>query len=610
MRNAIQKAAVVSALLLAARLAVAEAASPRMAFTVSMERPGAHYFHVELRCDGLTGETQDFKLPVWTPGYYMVMDYARNIFRFDARDGAGRPLRWEKTARNAWRVVTGKAETVVLRYDVYAFATSVAESSLDDGQAFISPTSVFLYAAGRLDRQATVTIVPAPGWRISTGLAPVPGRTNTFAATDFDVLYDSPILVGNQEILSFDVRGVRHEFVGRNLGTFDRTVFVADLAKMVESAVSLMGEMPYDRYVFIAIGPGGGGLEHLNSQAITFDGNGLKDPAEYRKVLRFLSHEYFHHYNVKRIRPVGFGPFDYDREPFTSLLWVSEGLTVYYEDLVLRRNGFHTEEQFLEQLRLVIAGVENSPGRGTMSATEASLDAFSGYFGRNEHQLNTAVSYYDKGCILGVLLDLAIRHESGNRMSLDDAMRALYRTYYKEKKRGFTDREFRDICESVAGAPLPQIFDVYAATPSEIDYRKYFEWAGLDIDLEPKVLPGARVGVLAKEQDGRLVVTRVEPESPASAAGLSLEDEILALDGVRANARRLDEALKARKPGDTLHVLVARRGTTRTFDVALGETTERTFRITPMKNPDPLQVAIRRDWLRGPGTPKDGVAPR
>jgi predicted metalloprotease with PDZ domain len=347
----------------------------------------------------------------------------------------------------------------------------------------------------------------------------------------------------------------------------------------------------------MAIGPGGGGLEHLNSQAITFSGDRLHDVAEYRKVMSFISHEYFHHFNVKRIRPVALGPFDYDRENYTDMLWVSEGFTVYYEDQILLRSRFYSAEEYLERLRGILSHFENDTGHRYTSVAEASLNVWSGYFGHNEHQTNTGVSFYDKGCALAALLDLAIRQETKNEKSLDDVMRTLYRTFYRERKRGFTDGEFREVCERTAGAPLPEIFDVYVRTPADIDYARYFARAGLEIDVQPTEQPGAALGAETEEREHSVVITRIEPDSPASRAGLSKDDEILALDGARANGQKMLDLLKAGKPGETVRILLARRGRTREVDVVLGARTERSFRISKMKSPDPLQAAIRTSWL-------------
>ncbi len=580
-------------------LAQSRAAAPAMSITLSMARPTTHYYHVVFRVDGLKGETQDFKMPAWTPGYYRIMDYAKNVMDFKAVDGAGRPLPWEKTAKNIWRVRSGKAASVVVSYDVYAFARFVADSYLGDDGGFITPTGVFMYVTGRLKDRVTVTVLPHPDWKqVSTGLDPIAGRPNTFTAPDFDTLYDCPILIGNQEVLTFEAAGRPHTVAAYDLGTADRAKFTGDLKKIVEAAAALMGELPYRQYTFLIIGPGGGGLEHLNSTAVTLNPASLTNPEAYKGWLSFIAHEYFHLFNVKAIRPIALGPFDYEHENYTNMLWVSEGITVYYEFILLNRAGLMTRDEVLERLGSTIANYENAPGRRYQPATASSFDTWTNFFSRGEHSANTTISYYDIGAGLGLLLDLKIREASEGRSSLDDVMRTLYGTFYKEKKRGFTDREFREACERAAGAPLGEIFDDYAATVKDWDYARYLGFAGLTIDTEPGTAPGPWFGAATQDQNGSPVVSSVEPDSPASLAGLSAQDEIVALDGARVTQRSLAGTINARKPGEKVKVLYARRGAVHEAEVTLGKKTDRSFRITPLANPTPQQKALLDGWLR------------
>ena len=542
----------------------------RIAFTVSMPRPETHTFQVEMRCEGLRDEAVELKMPAWSPGDYVILDYAKNLGRFEARDSSGRALKWEKTAKNVWRVATGGASPFTVTYNVWAMGSSIAESSLDERQAFLSPTSLFLHPAGRIGTPVTVTVTPREGWpRISTGLAPVKGRPGSFSAPDFDILYDSPILVGDQEVLSFEVNGIPHTFEGRDLGKLDRVRFTADLKAMVNAATNLMGDIPYERYAFISIGPGGGGLEHLNSQLITFDAAKMADPVEYRRTLRFIAHEYFHHFNVKRIRPIALGPFDDDRENYTRMMWVSEGFTVYYEDLLLVRNGFTTREEYLERLGQGLSAYESSPGRRFQSPADSSFDSWFGYFDRNEHLRNTTVSPYDSGLVLALLLDFRIRHETRNRRSLDDVMRTLYRTYAKEKGRGFTDDEFRRVCEGVAGVPLAEIFDRYVATTDEIDYERYLAYGGLEVADEAGP-GGGDLGADLEERNGKVVVTRVGIGSELPSRDRAQADEILAVDAVHGDVAQLRELLSGRRPGEVVKILVSRLRTVRELNVTLG----------------------------------------
>lgn len=434
--------------------------------------------------------------------------------------------------------------------------------------------------------------------KISTGLDPVEGMPDTYSAPNFDILYDCPVLIGTQEILRFDVRGIPHTIAIEDLGDFDREKFVADIKTVCEGAVRLFDHIPFEHYTFLMMESGGGGLEHLNSMAVFYNPSGWFNPRGYTRWLAFIAHEYYHLYNVKRIRPKALGPFDYDRENYTHLLWVSEGFSVYYEYIILRRAGLLTRQEFFDQVRGFIAGYENRPGRLFQSAEEASFDTWMQFFNRSENSANTTISYYDKGAALGLLLDLKIRHETENRVSLDDVMRTLYREYYQEHGRGFTDAEFRRECEKASGCPLPEIFDIYVSTVQDIDYPKYFSYAGLEIDVTPREESGVYFGASTREQNGRLTITAVEWDSPAWHGGLSARDEILEIDGLKATARSWDEILDSKKAGDTLVVSVSRRGRSQGVEILLKQKYGRSFRIQPVLEKDPLQSKILEDWLR------------
>jgi len=561
-----------------------------MAFTVTMPQPASHIFHVAFRCEGLKGEMQDFKMPLWSPGYYGIIDYARNVSNLRAEDGAGRPLAWEKVTRNTWRVVTGNAPVVLLNYDVYGAVSFAAQNFLGENRAYISPAGLFLHVAGQLQHPVTVAIQLPPDWtRIATGLDDAAGRANTFAAPDFDVLYDSPILMGNQESLSFTVDGIPHRVAIENVAaTVDRAKMLADLKRIVEAATRLIGEVPYKHYTFLMMGTGNGGIEHANSASIAFNGKSLESENGYRGWLSYVAHEYFHNFNVKRIRPIALGPFDYDKENLTDMLWVSEGLSVYYQDILLVRAGLATREQYLDKMQNSMARFENAPGRHYQSATESSLNAWGTGSGVGADR-STSISYYDNGAMLGAMLDLKIRHESRNARSLDDVMRGLYRKYYLGRKRGFTDAEFREECESAAGAPLSEVFE-YASTTKDVDYAKYFAYAGLEIEVTKQEAPGAYLGINTHTQDGKLVITSVTADSPAQAAGLHAGDQVLEVDGTKATPKALNDLLAARKAGDRIKV--------QDVEVVLAANTKRAFAIREAAGPNALQAAILKDWMK------------
>ncbi len=566
-----------------------------MAFTVSMPQAAGHRLHIALRCDGLSGATEDFQMPVWTPGFYRVLDYAQYVRDFHATDDTGRLLPWEKVSKNTWRVAAGHTAAILLDYDVEASVSFVARSYIDQQRAFLAPASLFVYLRGNIRHPATVTFQLPPGWtRISTGLDPVASLSNTFSATDFDALYDSPFLLGNQEIVQFQVHGRPHTMAIENVPpSVNREKMASDLQRMVEAATQLIGDIPYRHYTFLLLGKGNGGIEHSNSAAISFNGESLAKPEGYLRWLSYVTHEYFHNFNVKRIRPLALGPFDYTQENLTSMLWVSEGLSVYYEDLLLVRAGLMTRGQYLEKMAAAIAKFENAPGHLYQSAVEASLTTWTAPFtGRG-----AAISYYDNGAMLGALLDLSIRNLSHNRKSLDDVMRSLYREYYQGRTRGFTDAEFRAECEKGAGGPLAEVFE-YAATSQEMDYAKYFAYAGLGVETTAEDAPGAYLGVNTRTLDDGLSIVTVAPDSPAQSARLAVTDCIVTLDGAPATAKGLNDLLAAKKPGDRIKVQLRRGDARRDVEIVLGKNKKYTYRIQPIDNPDPQRSQISQDWLR------------
>ena len=452
----------------------------KLTFTLSLEQSNPRKYHVAFRCEGLKEDIQDFKMPAISPGYYRVIDFAKNVENFNAEDSDGNPLPWEKTTKSTWRVATDQVSVFAVSYDVKTHdRSSVAGSFIDDTRAYVSPTSIFMYITGKIHHPVIVTIVLPPSFhKISTGLDPIQGGTSGFSARNFNILYDCPIYMGNQEVISYEVEGIPHYVAMESPGTFDREEFMIELKKMTEAAVAIIGEIPYKHYTFLFMGQGRGGLEHLNSSALFTTVSGEQNPALDKRWMCFVTHEYFHLYNVKSIRPIALGPFDYDRENHTHMLWLSEGATVYYEYIILNRTGFLSRKECLERFSSTIAKYENNPAHLTQSVAEASYHAWTQSFFGGENE----ISYYDKGLGMSVLLDLEIRHETKNKRSLDDVMRACYYQFCKEKKRGFTDREFRQVCETIAGTSLSEFFD-YVYSTREVDYPKYFAYAGLGIEM-------------------------------------------------------------------------------------------------------------------------------
>jgi predicted metalloprotease with PDZ domain len=450
-------------------------------FNLSLQNPASHLAHVTMKCPvGPNAEVVIFKMPQWTPGYYQIMNYAEHVNHFEAKDKEGKVLTWNQTSSNTWKVNTG-GSNLIISYDVLADSPFVATSFMDTTHAYLTPAATFLYIDKQVQTPVKLTIQNYAGWsRIATGLDSIAGKTYTYTAPDFDVLYDCPILAGNlEELPSFAVHGIPHRFIGYRLGSFDKVAFMSDMKHIVETATSIIGDIPYKHYTFLGIGPGNGGIEHLTSSANSFDGNELHTEQDRKRMLSFLAHEYFHNYNVKRIRPVELGPFDYDNGSKTRQLWVSEGWTVYYEYMILKRAGIITDYDLYNDFRGNMLTYETHTGKQYQSLSVASAATWNdGPFGNDPEK---TISYYDKGPVIALLLDFTIRHYTRNKKSLDDVIRTLYYNYYKQQHRGFTETELKTTCEQTAGKQLPEIFD-YVYTTKEVNYTKYLSYGGLSLD--------------------------------------------------------------------------------------------------------------------------------
>ncbi|HEX6182595.1 MAG TPA: PDZ domain-containing protein [Pyrinomonadaceae bacterium] len=605
--------------------------APEVAYTVSMPRPHTHLFEVaaRLRYPRAAPNAVELVMPVWTPGSYLVREFGRHVQDFAAEDGSGRALVWTKSDKNTWRVESGGAREVRVRYAVYANELTVRTSELNDRHAFWNNANLLMYPDGYLGAPATLKVEPFGDWKIATGLPPVQGAANTFRAENFDVLYDSPFLAGTFRVLSFDVAGVPHRVVVDGEGRYDAERLRNDVRKIVEASVAVMGDTPYRDYTFLLMlaERNGGGLEHLNSTALIRKRFGFSTAEDLRAVHTLVAHEFFHVWNVKLIRPDALGPFDYTRENYTRLLWVAEGVTNYYETLLVRRAGLMTDREYLDAMAREIRTLQNTPGRLEQSLEEASFDAWVKFYRPDENTVNSAVSYYDKGAIVALLLDLEIRGRSEGRRSLDDVMRALYEEFAK-RGRNYTPADFQRAAERAAGGSLEEFFRRYVRGREELDYDAALARAGLRLDTASTAAgrPAAEEAFLGATYagDGETVVGRaVEPGSlivktvpagtPAYEQGLNAGDEIVAVDGYRpprdpaatTEATRvardfLNARLAEKRPGEQVALTVFRGDELRTFNVRLGGRPAATYRIVPRPDATEQQRRNYQSWLGAP----------
>ncbi len=580
-------------------------------FEVSFKEPQAHYAEVKMDLTGLTNkEYVDLKMPVWTPGSYLIREFAKSVESFEAKSG-GSAVKAEKINKNTWRIHHGKRANVQVNYRVYAFELSVRTSFIDESHAFLSPTSIFLYPAGMIQTPSTVKIIPHPNWsKVSTGLPLVKGQPFTYTAADFDILFDSPIEVGNQDIFAFDAAGVKHEVAMYGGGNYDKERLKIDMAKIVESSTAIFGENPNKYYVFIVHNTvqGGGGLEHLNSTVLGATRNAYSNPRGYQGFLRLVAHEYFHLWNVKRLRPVALGPFDYDNENYTTNLWIAEGFTSFYEPKLLLRSGITKEEEFVQTLLGSIGTVMNTPGAKINSAAASSFDAWiNGAYRPNENSKNTFISYYTKGGVVGNLLDLEIAHATKGAKGLDDVLKAMYEEG-KRLKRGYTDAEFKAMAEKVGGMKLDAFWEKYVNGTADVEVTKYFAYAGIDVEVAA-ANPGRPYTGASVSMGRGLTVSSISRNSPAWIAGLNVNDEILTVDGVAiseqlGNARGpmginfdLIPSIANKKINEQVKVKVKRDGLEKEVVLTLAENPAIALKSTIRQDASPTQMAVRKRWM-------------
>ena len=581
-------------------------AQEKIAFKVSFTEPQAHYVDVEMEISGLKNDHIDLKMPVWTPGSYLIREFAKNVESFKATSSDGSLLKFNKVDKNTWRVNNSKKGAIKVNYRVYAFEISVRTSFVDESHAFLSPTGLFLHPAGGIKLPSTVTIIPHKSWsRISTGLDKVANKENTYSAPDFDILYDSPIEVGNQDIFEFSAAGVLHEVAMYGGGNYDKEVLKRDMAKIVNEQTKVFGVNPNKRYVFIVhnFNSGGGGLEHLNSTVLGASRNAYNTEAGLLRFLALVSHEYFHLWNVKRLRPIALGPFNYDAENYTTNLWIAEGFTAYYQDIFTKRAGLQSPEKYLSGLASGISALENEPGNKVQSASESSFDAWIKQYRPNENSRNSTVSYYSKGSVIALIMDLEIIHSTKGKAGLDEVMKAMYDEYYVKQKRGYTDQEFKAAAEKIAGHSLNDIYNNYVYGLKTIDYNKYLNYAGYSIRNDAEKLMEPYLGISTALREGRMLITQVARGSGAWEAGLNVNDEIVSVDSyvIQKTPTGSVEMLKyiaGQGVGDKVKVSIIRDGLEKVIEVSLNRNPSVKYSISPLEAPSAAQMEVRKRWLK------------
>jgi len=584
---------------------------------ITLADPHAHLVTISstFSADGALPDPLVVAMPVWTPGSYLVREYARNVEVPRATAGDDHAVAVTKIRKNAWSIAHGGAREVTFTYELYCNDISVRTNHVDTSHIYLNGAASFMFATHEPHAGADLSIDAPSGWRITTPLAEH-GTTTAplYRAATFDELVDSPIHVGDHVTKTFDVVGKPHTFaIWGEAPSANWDDVMRDTKTIIETEARLFGStVPYDHYTFLwLVTPKTrGGLEHRCSTALTVTPNLFEDRKGYLDVLSLVAHEFFHLWNVKRIRPQGLFPYRYEEENYTRLLWWFEGATSYFDWRVLRLAGLCTVDEYLDHLGDEIARLEDTPGRMAQATSEASFDAWIKLYRADENTVNSTVSYYLKGEIVCALLDIELRARTAGQRGLDDVIAELWRGYGAEEK-PLPEDGFPAVFERVAGQSMNDVLSPWVDGRAELPIDAVLAKVGLKITREAnnekkKKAPSGTLGVRLRTTEGRAIVTQVLRGRGAHKGGIDAGDEIIAVGGKRVDAGKVEAALAGRAPGTTIDVTVARDGTLRTLTVTLDPPTPDKLKIGIAENASPAQRSLLEGWLHG--TPNAGVA--
>ncbi len=507
-----------------------------LTYSIYFTQPANHYVEVEIRWENFEQPASGlvyFKMPVWTPGSYLLREYARNVEKFAAWANDSQALEARKQRKNTWEIkLLPHQNWLKVTYRVYSFEVSVRNNFVDEAHALIVGANTFMYIEGFQHQPAQLEVKLPPQWtKIETALSEV--APHRFYVPDFDTLIDSPLELGNAFGIDFEVAGIphRHVLYGLSEKQIDAPKLCQDTMDIVLAAQRFFGENPCERYLFVThfLYENRGGLEHKNCTILQHTRDEFKTEEGYLDYLSLVAHEYFHVWNIKRLRPTPLGPFDYEQENYTTLLWQVEGFTSYYEKLILHKAKLIDEEAYLATLSKKINHIENQPGIQVQSIAEASWDAWIKAYRPNENSPNSSISYYTKGAVVAMMLDAFIIRHSQAQHSLDTVMQQMYQKYYKELDRPFTEEELKKALEDAAQKSMDDFFKDYIHGTQNIDYQAFIEPLGLALKIQQEKEEKTRPEIGFSIQKNKVIF--VKRGSPAERDGLNVGDTLLAING-------------------------------------------------------------------------------
>lgn len=574
---------------------------PNITYEVAMPEPRNHLFEVALNIDNWQESTLHLKMPVWTPGSYLIREYSRHVQELKILDSNEKEvIKSRKNGKNHWQVNTKKTNSVTVKYKVFANELTVRTNHLDSTHGYFNGAALFFYIPDWEHLPIKVKITPPhENWIVTTDLPLIKEEeNNTFLAKDFDTLVDSPFEIGTQKVYHFEALEKPHQWViwGQEKVEIDR--LIEDTRKIIEVEANLFKGLPYNNYFFLLhLSNGGfGGLEHKNCCSLNYPRFSLKNKDKYNRFMQLVAHEFFHLWNVKRIRPKGLEKFDYSQENYTTSLWFCEGATSYYDLLIPLWAKIYDRKTFLKLLSTDISKYFNTHGRNVQPLSESSFDAWIKLYRRDAHSDNSQISYYLKGQFVCLLLDLLIRKNTKNKNSFDDVMRILWDKFGKEEI-GYTPEQLRKVFEKVAQQDLSDFFDRYLDTTEELDFNEYLVHFGLKLKPVNDESKTPYLGINVKSENGKELINFVTANSPAAIAGIDIGDELLAFDGWKVTEQTFTERLKEYQPEDVIRVSVFHEDELTTIPVKLEKGKPQRYEVKIIKDCNSHQKELLDGWL-------------
>lgn len=566
-------------------------------YILSFTDPHTHYVEVEMRISDISVSDLNLKMAVWSPGSYLIREFQKNIDFVEWTDSSAEFVRAEKIDKNTWNIPIRNRNEIIVRYRTYCFEYSVRTNFVDDSHALINGAPTYLYVEGFENTAAEIEINPFASWKnISTALPQKDNNKWIRTAKDLDELIDSPIEIGNHTSYFFDAANVSHELAIYGQSNCNIEKLIADLKSIIEVETRIFGAHPCKDYVFIIHNTDNsyGGLEHMQS-SVNHITRWSYDAENYQRAISLLAHEYFHLWNVKRIRPKTLIPFNYNAENFTELLWFFEGVTSYYDDYICYRAKVTNKEDFIKIVEKNINDVLNTAGINTQTLAEASFDTWLKYYRRNENSLNAHINYYTHGAVVAMIFDFMILDATNGEKSLDDVMQQLFTDYSANPNEGITENSLLEIFNSVSGIDFTPYFEKYIHTTDSLNIEFYCELLGIhlkDITVKGTVF----LGLSTQWKEGRLFISQLDKNYGAYKGGLSAEDEIIAIDSFRVT-KDFSKLFAHKKTGDTIDVLVSRKGAIKSYKVTLTEDKRKNYIFAFIENRSEKQLATLKKWL-------------